>query len=1447
MARQPKSTSSKTSKTATQRAVFCHTEWLSLIDVSGGFLDADVLNEQKICGLDRLALGDVQATCQRYDAWRGMVDTHDADAPQVHRLWLDFVIYTLLGYDACDLRDVTDGHLTGPENQRFDASRAIVRDGKTAVYVCELAPDTPIHTPPADHWQLTFAERMAQLCRLRDVRLGLVTNGEQWCIVYAPGDIHESASYATWHARLWTQERDTLHAFAMFMGIKRAFGPETERLEALVEASRKGQKSVSETLESQVSGAIEVLIRCLDRADADRNGTLLKDVNAREVYEAALTVMMRLVFILCAEERRLLLLGDPVYDAHYAISTLRDQLLYDQSDLGDAVLERRYDAWTRLLATFRAVYGGIGHPNLRMPALGGSIFDPDKYPFLEGRDHTTSWVNTPANPLPIDNRTVLLLLNALQVLVRKTGAQTISYRTLDVEQIGHVYEGLLELTIMKADDVMLAVKLDDRIKNNPLTQCVCAYTPNGELLSLSRLETLIFDENIDLTHCLKKQPGRRDTARLRTALRRVCLGDALFGRIQNLFGDKDAVYAYLRLDAWGDPCVFQKGNFMLVTGTTRRETGAHYTPRFLTEQIVATTLEPVIYEGPKDGVPREQWTLKPAHELLALKVCDVAMGSGAFLVQTCRFLGEKLVEAWHAAESRGQHVNQAGEVVADLNGGEPMPDGEEERVATARRLIAERALYGVDINPLAVELAKLSIWLVTLSKGKPFCFLDHQLKCGDSLIGLHDLRQLTQLKMDPNAKGESRRWAKDIEASVQQANDIRKRIHATRDNAIEDIENMRKLNEDANRVTHRLKGLADAICALAMKYSKSAKQLDNALASLDKTDIDVLLNGDDAAFDREHAAALRTLNEGKPAGKPKRRTFHWMLEFPEVFERGGFDAICGNPPFMGGQHLTGTFGTDYRDYLVQYKAEGRSGSADLVAYFYLNAMNLLKPNGCFGLIATDTIAQGDTRQVGLESMVVADATIYHATPSMKWPGKANLNVSIVHVHHGNDWRGSCVLKGESVDHISAYLSSVEEYSPQKLPENANQSYQGSIILGKGWLLSEDEAKAYIARDAKNAEVLFPYLGGDDLNSTNDQRATRWVINFFDWPLDRDAEGMWCDLNDKDREKAIKSGHVPADYPGRVASDFPELLDIVREKVKPERDKNNRACYRDNWWQYAEKRPALYHAIGRGSAFALHPSGWCGDFESQYLITARVTKYFTPIITNDRSTIFMEKVVVLTNSNYSNFAYFSSNSVSIWVWKTSSRNSISLNFSPSDSYETLPFPSLYDAALDGLGHELEVARREVMDDRALMSSSGKRAAGKKKAAVNEDGEVVAEGGLTTCYNLYHDEARCEAKIERLRAIHRAIDEAVLRSYGWTDIALEHGFYKTEGLPENDCVRYTISPAAQREVLKRLFALNKERATAGAETQNFASLQSATSPAKRGRKKSGDEGGGALLPF
>lgn len=1318
-------------------------EWLNLIEVSGPFLAVPVLREVFPQGLEALPSGRPQRLRRTYEEWRDAVDIDDLELPALHAAWIEEVLVSALEIDETVLRR----DATLPEQLRVSMPEHGVTVAPDLAVVNPTNSDEPlllIHvyepdidldaTRRFDGLAITPADRMVALLRSTGCPIGIVTNGERWMLVHAPAGA--VAGFASWYARLWGQEPETLRAFVSLLGVRRFFGPDEGKLPALYERSLKHQDDVTEALGEQVRRAVEVLVQALDRADQDRNRELLRDVDPRELYEAGLTVMMRLVFLLAAEERDLLLLGDARYDSFYAISSLRMQLRADSEE----ILERRRSAWSRLLALFRGVYGGIDHPTLRLPALGGSLFDPDRYPFLEGRKKDTSWRSDPAEPLPIDDRTVLLLLDAIQIFE----GRTLSYRALDVEQIGHVYEGLLERTVKRVDDVTL--ELDSGAK---------AKSPR---VTLGEMESARLDGSSKVAELLKERSERSESA-IRNALDRAA-DDRLSARLLTVcrgdVGLRDRILPYahlLRTDPWGYPLVHHKGAFVVVLGADRRESGTHYTPKSLTEKIVEETLTPVAYRGPAEGKAPEDWELKSAEELLDLKICDPAMGSGAFLVQACRWLSDRLVEAWSLTEDTGNQVDSEGRIVeGDTAAGfDPLSQDVEERAIVARRLVAERCLYGVDKNPLAVELAKLSLWLTTMSKGRPFGFLDHNLRSGDSLLGIYDIRQLTELSMAPKGSKQLRLFGRSIQAAVEKAIELRTRLRSIPIRDIGDVDAMAALDAESRQALLLPQAVADAFVGIILAEARATERADRlqALEAL----ADAAANGTEAAVDRLRRDAMTDLRIDAPDGLA-RDPFHWPLQFPEVFgdQRNGFDAFIGNPPFLGGQKITGAMGTAFREFLVEHIAGGMRGSADFVAYFFLRTFSLLAKDGIFGLIAVNTIAEGDTRQVGIEKILKQGATIISAYPNEPWPGTASVVTSRVHAVRG-DWRGPRTLHGREVDYISAFLTPHQEWSPTRLKANAGLAYQGSIILGMGFVLNDEEASAICSHDAKSKEVIFPYLDGEDISSSPTQSASRSVISFWDWPQSE-------------------------------AQAYGAAFGRVEKLVKPGREKNKRKERREKWWLFAERASALYHSIGRGEHFVKHPKWWNPDIARPKMViaSARVSKYFIPFYTKNNA-VFHEKVVVFTRYDKSFWAYLFSNLVEAWVRSRSSTLGYGINFSPSDAIETLPIPSQLSERLT------EIAENSI--------------------ALFDHVFATHNIGLTEAMNIFHDRNSNLEEIERLRTLRADADREIIECYGWNDLSLNHSFYEVPYLPENDRVRYTISEAARAEVLRRLSDLNKRR--------------------------------------
>jgi len=1341
-----------------------HTQWLSLMDVSGPFLSVETLNDIFPQGLPAVDSYIRKRLRQAYEEWYEAIETNDSLLDKIHSEWIRMVFEEALEFDGSVFvpNDIDDGVVyTSQMHTGTFAPDFILKssdDGKNAMLVSIQSVGTDFEKVESkDGWPAPLVERMVSLCRANDVRLGLITDGERWTLVNAPLD--STSAHISWYSRLWFQEPETFRAFVSLLGIRRFYGPSEERLESMLESSLAHGSELTNTLGEQVRRAVEVLVQSLDKADQDRNRELLRDVTPTELYEAGLTVMMRLVFVLSAEERGLLLLGVPAYDQFYAVSKLRMDLEHEADRHGAEVLERRHDAWSRLLAVFRAVYGGIEEESLRMPALGGSLFDPDRFAFLEGRPKGSDWRRTMAEPLPIDNRTVLLLLNALQVLERSTGALALSYKALDVEQIGHVYEGLLEYTVKRLDRVTLGLDGSKKAKNTNI--------------ELDALESLLTNEAKAIETL--KELTQRSVKAIENGLKKE-VGDDVFAKIVLACGGNMALaerirpFAHLlRKDAWGDFIVYPAGSFAVALGDDRSKTGAHYTPKSLAEKVVITTLEPVVYIGPSEGTPREEWKLRPSSELLDLKICDPAMGSGAFLVQVCRWLSERLVEAWGMEESEGRFITAEGDTINNSGGADPMPYNMEERLMSARRLVAERCIYGVDLNPMAVELAKLSIWLVTLAKGRPFGFLDHNLRSGDSLLGIDKLESLITFRMNPDSKTERSLFAQNIESAVNEAIDLRKRLRSIPIRDIHDIEAMKRLDAEAKAKIAKIELVADAMIGEVLRVGNSVKLLETTLSSL-SGEVGAYLDGDPVAGEHLHSIATNSLSIDLPEGELPRRPFHWALEFPEVLvERGGFDAIVGNPPFLGGKKISGFFGDVYRAYLAIFLGNNVAGSADLVAYFFLRLKILLKYDGIFGLIATNTIAEGDTREVGL-ARLTENGVIFAAFTNEPWEGHAAVVTSRVHYIKGI-YNGIKILNNFMVKFISPFLSAEDDKQPSILQANENRSFIGSYVLGMGFTIPSNDACLILKEKPKYRDVLLPYINGEDLNSSPIQQPSRWVINFWDWSLERAAE-------------------------------YPELLKQVEELVKPERDKlkdnTDGKKYKQFWWRHGRQTINLYHAIGRGICFEKHPTDFkYPDKPMEKIIGFTLhSKYWNPVIVEIEG-VFTHALGVFAYKEFSYFSIITSTFHSIWAWKNSSMMGAStMRYTPTVCFETFAFPTMLSAdvkqtdfshplvkKLENLGEEYHTLRSQMM--------------------------IELDIGLTKLYNAFHSLKEMRDDFIQLRELHRQIDETVKEAYGWNDLELGHDFHEVPYLPANDRVRYTISESARLDILRRLYKLNQER--------------------------------------
>ncbi len=1118
-------------------------------------------------------------------------------------------------------------------------------------------------------WEATPHQRLERLLRETGIPTGLLISDSAWRLVYAPrGETSGWLRFPLAPLRL-VAGRPMLGGLKLLLHRFRLFNDgEARRLPALLQESRAAQAAVSATLASQVLGALHELLRGFNAADPARMSALAR-ARPNHVYEGLLTVLLRLVFLLYAEDRDLIpsrsdSAARGLYQRGYGVRGLHARLLDDISKNPDT-MDERAGAWGRLLALFNLVHTGDGTGWIR--GRGGDLFDPARFPFLQGQDAPLAPIAIPR----LSDGTVLRVLDLLLVL----GGERLSYRTLDVEQIGSVYETVMGFSVLAAPGPSLAIAAG---KNN--------HTP-------------VF---VDLAH-LAKLRGKERVRALKDEYSRSQLSAKLSAAIEAA-GDETALAAALTplVDERGSPgaAITPPGTPLLQPTDERRRTGSHYTPRDLTEPIVRHALEPAFARIGAAAAP---------DDVLALRICDPAMGSGAFLVEACRQLASRLVAAW--ALHKGSRP--------------PIPPDEDEDLL-ARRLVAQRCLYGVDRNPLAVDLARLSLWLATLARDHEFTFLDHTLKAGDSLVGL-TARQIGRLAWRDDQTDFSP-FSGFLRERVAEAVRARGEIQAAPDDVTRAVQEQRHRHIEARLDDVRL--LGDAVIA-AFFSTQKPKLREEARKQL----------GVWASLRPEDSwPKFRAFAAGMSAGAYPIRPFHWALEFPEVFvgENSGFNAMVGNPPFAGKNTVAAGHRAGYGEWL-QTLHEGAHGNADLVAHFFRRAFGLLRRGGAFGLIATNTIGQGDTRETGLATLLHAGGAIYRARRRLVWPGEAAVVVSVVHVSRGKLASEMAMLDGRPARRISAYLVEGDlDTSPAPLVANTGKAFIGNYLLGLGFTFDDAaaakgaaspvaEMHRLIAHDPQNAERIFPYLGGEEVNSDPRHAHRRWCIDFNDFPLRRQSmQPAWVAMTESQRAACRTVGLVPEDYPDPVAADWPDLLAIIERLVKPERDKQKRDALRKRWWQYAEKRPGLRAAI-MGLERAI--------------VAPRVTQY-PNFVMLPVGRIYNEKTIVVASDRIDMLGMLASRISETWIRVFTSSLKDDLNYAPSDCFANFPMCSLPG--------DVEAPANDYHHYRATLM-------------------IARDEGLTKTYNRFHDVAEQASDIIRLRELHHAMDIAVLHAYGWHDLA------------------------------------------------------------------------------
>lgn len=832
--------------------------------------------------------------------------------------------------------------------------------------------------------------RVLQWLRAGNERLALLTNGQQWRLVFAGLDFD---AFCQWDTDAWLEQGALSAQFAAFRLLiaPALWTPPAQDLPApllaAIQDSRKGQADLSAALGERVREAVELLVQAHGDVLRDRCAT----VDPADIYRAAVRVVMRMVVVLFSESRELLPRTNPLYHGAYGLQGLREELARLHAR-GTGRLARSWNAWPRVLALFRLVHDGSHHPALPVHSYGGELFAPGDLAAKDGIAQALAVFEGACFDAEVlcdrDVHRMLDLITRTEVKIRQGRSAfvvktAIDFSDLSSEYIGILYEGLLDFELRSAPAgdpiVFLAIgnepalpmsrleAMDEKVLKSLFEKLQKAGAPagdgegddedgdeaadaedsvegEGDDAEAEEPETEVVvaepedeappDDDVRHTHRSRAETWARN------AVETIGLVKKPRGRLtpeKHLAFDQEVGTRAKQLVRR----VVLPGEWYLVRwGGTRKGSGTFYTRPGLAVPTVQRALRPLAYVPPNGagGQPdllasASAWTPKLPEQILALKVCDPACGSGSFLVASLRFLCEALYVSLHAhgriqqdgERALVQLLGKPGEGEALGNELLPCrpddPTFEARLKAVLRRYVVEHCVYGVDLDPLAVELCRLALWIETMDRDLAFTFLDHKLRPGNGLIGtwldrFRDYPLLAWSRESPDKKWrgvthEGEVWQKAL-------NEQRKQVISEQADVIRSQQLLARVgisDAELQQALVHLRGLYARLHAVP-----PSRPDERAKIWRDEVLGDAALLKVKAACDLWTALWFWPLDRLKDAPGPsdlaspsvtaqaiaadlaKRRElrfFHWELEFPDVFvgEGAGFDAVVGNPPW----------------------------------------------------------------------------------------------------------------------------------------------------------------------------------------------------------------------------------------------------------------------------------------------------------------------------------------------------------------------------------------------------------------------------------------------------------------------------------------------------------------------------------------------------------------------
>ncbi|MGY1915869.1 Eco57I restriction-modification methylase domain-containing protein [Blastococcus sp. SYSU DS0973] len=947
--------------------------WLELVLTEGPFLSRPALKAQFPAGLARPddAVDDVREAFRSgfgdwekaWTEWMRAENRTDVETSSRYLGQRDAWVQTFV----TDVLEWGEYYRTDPDaavtatnldaSVTVQSSGALDAGGARAALVLVVEPTEDLAAPGADGWTASSIDRGAALLRASGENGGtrapvaIVTDGRWWSLVWQ--NAQGGTGSGIFDGALFREEPDMRDAFwALARLTSLAGGARERRLDALFEASVASAEEITDALGNQVRASVELLVQSFSashlRALAAGSVSPLP-ANAHEVYDAAVTSMMRIVFLLFAEANELLP-TQQLYREAYGISDVFDRLderrRHAVGVQGEEALASTYDTWHRLLATSRALYDGATFEDLRMPAYGGSLFDPDRFPWLTSTDEATGGLQ-----VLVDDRVMFHVLRSVQHVDVNGEDRQVSFRELDVEQIGYVYEGLLGYSARYTDEVVVGLQGPEG-----------GSEPEVALEALHELNDLAEEDPDDFAERLvawvkEHQPAAKSRTARQLARAYVESGDNAVQdearrKLRPVVGDGALVdeligyYRLMRLDPQGLPYVVPAGGLLVIEIRSRATSGTHYTPRALAEEVVRHALEPLVYSpGPLETDDSTAWVPISSAALLGLKVADIAVGSGAFLVAAARYLADRLLDAW---EREGGAHDDLGAV-----------DRQRRRLDAVREVVAH-CLYGADIDPMAIEMCKLSLWLVSLDPARPFSFVDDKILCGSSILGLTDLDQLQGLRLDPEVGHSDNAGLRvDVESIIRRASQIREGLAnvVSEEDPMRSARAKRTLVRELDENNRTLRVIADGVIAAALSGSSRGRA---AYVELDLATAQAFPDKPDLADQGMLAKILHTLQDVATNDWGGWRPLHWVVEIPDVVvERGGFDAVVGNPPWVAhagraaapmNPNLRQLFASTYRSF---------AGYRTTHSMFIERACSLARPGGFVDLVIPTSVADLD--------------------------------------------------------------------------------------------------------------------------------------------------------------------------------------------------------------------------------------------------------------------------------------------------------------------------------------------------------------------------------------------------------------------------------------------------------------------------------------------------------